>query len=191
MHIATLEITATDLQALLNFYANTLGLEVSLKNNQRFTINAGATRLTFVRPTDDSPHSYHFAFNIPENQLPDARQWLSTRSPLLKDNSGADEFAFESWHAHSIYFKDPAGNILEFIARHDLPNSSHEPFGSRSILSVSEIGLATDDVPALARSLPSGVPVYGEGSDMFTAAGDAHGLFIMVKVGRVWLPDSG
>lgn len=31
----------------------------------------------------------------------------------------------------------------------------------------------------------------GAGSDTFTALGDEHGLFIIVKRGRIWFPDTG
>jgi hypothetical protein len=35
-------------------------------------------------------------------------------------------------------------------------------------------------------------PIYdGAGSDTFTAVGDEHGLFIVVKRGRIWFPDTG
>src|SRR3954447_7910930 len=191
MRILDLELSARDLHSLHDFYGTTLGFEVDAAADHPLTIQAGATRLTFVPAPDGSPHLYHFAFNIPENQLSAAKEWLSTRTPLLTDSNGFDEFNFESWHAHSVYFKDPAGNILEFIARHDLPNATGEPFGPRSILSVSEIGLATNDVPSLVRSLPPGVPVYGEVSETFTAVGDELGLLIIVKTGRVWFPDTG
>ena len=37
-----------------------------------------------------------------------------------------------------------------------------------------------------------GVTVYdGEGGDMFTAVGDELGLFIVVKQGRIWYPETG
>ena len=34
---------------------------------------------------------------------------------------------FIKWHAKSFYFKDPAGNILELIARFDLDDIAGEP----------------------------------------------------------------
>jgi hypothetical protein len=37
-----------------------------------------------------------------------------------------------------------------------------------------------------------GLAVYdGQGSDTFTAVGDDDGLFIVVKRGRIWYPDTG
>lgn len=34
-------------------------------------------------------------------------------------------------------------------------------------------------------------PYGGPGSETFTAVGDEHGLFIVVKRGRIWFPDTG
>ena len=54
--------------------------------------------------------------------------------------------------------------------------------------------IVTDKVPDAVQLLQAGlgVGVYdGQGSDMFTAVGDEHGLFIVVKQGRIWFPDTG
>ena len=111
MRITALELTARNLPSLHEFYGTTLGLAVVASDNQRLTMQAGTTALSFVPAPDDSPHPYHFAFNIPENRLSAAKEWLSTRTPLLKNSSGSDEFDFANWHAHSVYFNDPAGNL--------------------------------------------------------------------------------
>jgi len=194
MSIEDLDLLAVYLPAQRDFYTTVLSLPVVEENDGTLTVRAGSSRLTFKQAPEGWSGVYHFAFNIPENRFQDAKSWLSGRAPLIKDAGGADEFRFESWNAHSIYFYDPAGNILEFIARHNLDNSSNGPFTGQSILSVSEIGLATDNVPDTVRLLREhlGVGIYdGAGSDTFTAAGDEHGLFIVVKRSRVWFPDTG
>lgn len=83
--------------------------------------------------------NYHFAINVPQNQFEDAVTWLSDRVELLSDTeTGDSEIFFEDWNAHAVYCLDPAGNLLELIARHDLSNDSDRPFGSENFLEVSE-----------------------------------------------------
>src|ERR1044071_4210073 len=101
----------------------------------------------------DFDGAYHFAFNIPENQYHTAKNWISSRIPLLKDKTGKEDFASESWNSDSIYFLDASGNILEFIARHNLQNATDGSFDSSQILNVSEIGLPSENVIELASRL--------------------------------------
>jgi catechol-2,3-dioxygenase len=193
MNIDELDLLAAGLPAQREFYTGVLGLP-GAEESGAFSVRAGSSRLTFRQAPDGWTGVYHFAFNIPENRFQEAKSWLSGRAPLITDARGKDEFGFESWNAHSVYFYDPAGNILELIARHNLDNSTSEPFSEQSLLSVSEIGLATDNVPDTVRLLQDelGAGIYdGAGSDMFTAAGDEHGLLIVVKQSRVWFPDTG
>ena len=157
-----------------------------------FTIQAGATRLIFQR-TEQEGIRYHFAFSIPSSKLARAKEWLLTRMPPvpLLSLDGRDEFHGESWNVSNLYFYDGAGNILEFIAHHDLPDNAPDGFDEHSVLSISEIGLAVDDVLAHVAEFKErfGIEPYkGESSDTFTAVGDIYGLFIMVKIGRFWFP---
>jgi catechol-2,3-dioxygenase len=141
----------------------------------------------------DTHQIYHFAFNIPPQQFAEAKAWIAQRVPPLTDHTGADEFYFEAWNAHALYFSDPAGNIVELIARHTLASQSHQPFTEQSLLSVSEIGLVTDNVRDTVHLLRTrlGISSYqGTGNDEFTAVGDEAGLFIVVKRGRIWFPDT-
>src|SRR5438874_12694704 len=85
---------------------------------------------------------YHFAINIPANKIREAKAWLSNKVQLLwMEDYKSDIADFVNWHAKSVYFFDPAGNIVELIARFDLDNTSDEIFSSKQFLSVSEIGL--------------------------------------------------
>jgi catechol-2,3-dioxygenase len=193
MRIEALELVSSDLAGLNEFYTGVLNLQGQLAE-ETLSVQAGSSQLSFKQAPPGWNGFYHFAFNIPENQLQEAKDWVSRRLPLIRDQSGQDEFDFENWNAHAFYFRDPVGNILEFIARHNLPNRSDRPFSERSILSISEIGIASDDVLETVRLLESrvGVEVYdGPPSDTFTAVGDENGLFIVVRRGRVWFPDTG
>jgi len=193
MNITSLELITMDLQKQYDFYSNILGLSVNLLST-KLEVQAGATRLVFTQAESNFDGAYHFAFNIPENQFIASKEWLSHRIPLLHDNSGKEEFASENWNSHSIYFKDAAGNILEFIARHDLKNSHKGKFDSRQILNVSEIGLPSENVIELADQLCTqlGLAVFHqEPNETFTPVGDDNGLFILPIKDRIWMPDSG
>jgi Predicted ring-cleavage extradiol dioxygenase len=190
MHITRLELQIADLKEQALFYGETLGLDTRIIAGTQVIVRAGATELVFTQADENQRGFYHFAFNIPENQFETAKRWLAMRAELLADEDGNTSIDFGNWNSHSLYFKDAAGNILELIARHDLQNAS-EGF---EILSVSEIGLATEDVLALVRSLQENtglLPYKDESSETFTAVGNADGLFIVVKQGRIWYPNTG
>ncbi len=193
MKFSEIQILTHTLEAQRAFYTQTLGLPDATTTPDTFTAQAGATRLTFAQAPANWKGVYHFAFNIPENQLAEAKVWLRQRTPLISSHAGEDEYNFESWNAHAMYFFDPAGNVVELIARHNLPNASPRPFGSHSLLNVSEISVTAAAVPDTARAIQAtlGVEVYDGPSATFAALGDEHGLFIVVKEGREWFPDTG
>jgi catechol-2,3-dioxygenase len=196
MKIKSIKLWALQLDALAAFYRDTLGLIISARQN-RFEAYVGYTRLAFQQAEAAEGGPYHFAINIPENQFDEGKAWLAQRVPLIQDRNGVDTFDFLSWNAHACYCYDPAGNIVELIARHSLDSAadgSLGPFSPRSLLGVSEMGLVTDDVRGSVNQLCQkfGLGVYdGAGSDAFAAVGDEQGLFIVVKRGREWFPDTG
>ncbi|HNH05778.1 MAG TPA: hypothetical protein PLF18_13595 [Anaerolineales bacterium] len=193
MFINRLELPALDLIAQRDYYANVLELPVHLEGDS-LLVKAGKTDLIFTQAPPQWEGAYHFCFNIPENQFPYAKAWLSARIPLVKDDKSNDEFNSQSWNSTSLYFKDAAGNILEFITRHRQQNSVNSPFNSGQILQVSEIGLASQDVISFAKELCAklSVSVYEQDfNDTFTPIGDEDGLFILPVEGRIWYPNTG
>jgi catechol-2,3-dioxygenase len=181
VRFASLRLPTRRPDDLLSFYTNTFGLQ---RNGNG--VRAGETLVEF-EPGDAPPQ--HFAFNVPENQLDEAKAWVEARLPLLAEK-GEDLFHFDAWDAHAIYFRDSGGNVVELIARHTLSNASEAPFGGAALLEVSEIGLPTADVPAAVASLERalGASIYSGDRTMFSAVGDEHGLFIVVPEGRPWFP---
>lgn len=193
MNITYLELATKDLQTQRDFYSNVLGLPVNL-SSEKLEVTVGKTALAFTQASPDFDGAYHFAFNIPENQLHASKAWLARRAPILHDQSGKDEFDFDDWNSHSLYFKDAAGNILEFIARHNLKNAMDGEFSSSQILNVSEIGLPSEDVIVFAKELCTklNLSVFKqEPAETFTPVGDDNGLFILPIKDRIWMPDSG
>ncbi len=193
MNIVWLEIQTNNLQAQANYYANALELSVK-RSATSLEVQAGKTTLVFVEARAGFDGAYHFAFNIPANQLLNAKAWIASRVPLLSDENGRDDFDSDNWNSHSVYFKDAAGNVLEFIARRDLKNPAEGRFNSGHILNVSEIGLPSEDVIGLADELCAklGLSVFHQqANESFTPVGDDNGLFILPVKGRIWYPKSG
>jgi catechol 2,3-dioxygenase-like lactoylglutathione lyase family enzyme len=186
MQIHTLTLHTNKLPEVLNFYQNTLGL--ARTGEAQFL--AGASTLIF----EDNPAIngiYHFAFNIPCNQIREAMHWLESRGiDLIADEKGNTLIDFSSWNAEATYFLDPAGNIVEFIARRDLHNASDTAFGPDAMLSVSEVGIVTRDVLAwnaqAARSYAVLPFEKSRPGPNFSALGTDAGLFIVVPEGRTW-----
>lgn len=185
--------TAVALPQMKQFYHGTLGLPVLAEEERAITLQAGATRLTFVQAAPDvGKPAYHFAFNIPENKIGAARAWQVERTALiqpyehLRDARYPDDVVhFRHWNAHSVFFYDPADNVVEYIARHDLANAARGGFSSQDILYASEMGLVVDDVDQVAQGIREtvGWSPYRGGSDRFRAMGDAAGLLLVMKRG--------
>jgi len=185
------------LDAMRAFYGKTLDLGILEDKADRLTVEAGETRITFVASTErveGRAPFYHFAFNIPENKILKALEWQKARTPMLPipERNRAQGYPpevvdYRHWNAHSIFFLDPAGNVVEYIARHDLESSDTTPFGWTDILYASELALVVDDVAATASRLTeiAGVQQYRGGSDQFMAMGDEYGLLLVMKRGRV------
>ena len=193
MNIRKLELLTVDLQAQKDFYTGILELPAELSSSS-LTVQAGETEILFTQAASDFKGAYHFAFNIPENQYQNAKDWITGRLSLLRDTTGKEDFHSRTWDSDSVYFLDPAGNVLEFIARHTQQNAVVGDFDSRRVLNVSEIGLPSEDVIGLADELTSrlGLSVYKQVPDEhFTPVGDENGLLILPIRDRIWMPDSG
>lgn len=184
--IREVEMQTHFLKEMKDFYENTLALTVVQKPPASFSVQAGASTLTFTESNPGSQTKYHFAFNIPENHINEALRWITPKVSVIP-NEGQEVVHFESWNADSVYFYDPAGNLVELIARHNLNNSANEAFSPASLLCVSEIGLPVPDAEeALLKLSRVGINPWQDYSSQFAAAGDEQGLIIAVKQGRVW-----
>lgn len=193
MKITRLELLTKDLRAQRDFYADVLDLPVNL-TSASLEVEVGDADLVFKQAWSDFEGAYHFAFNIPENQLQASKEWITQRLTLLHDENGKEDFHSQTWNSDSVYFKDAAGNVLEFIARHNLRNAVEGDFDSRQILDICEIGLASEDVVGFANQLCSQLgisPFMQEPNENFTPVGDDHGLLILPNRGRIWIPNSG
>lgn len=100
-----------------------------------------------------------------------------------------EDYFSESWNSHSIYFYDPAGNIVELIARHNLINKLDNEFSYGDLLNISEIGMPAEDVTSLSGYLLEQYKeqIYISGNSKFTPIGDEEGLIILSSLDRNWL----
>lgn len=176
------------------------------------TITVGATRLKFeeVAPGSQDCGHYHYAFNIPEHRYEEAKSWLEKRVPLMPMETrspgavaemGSTTVFFDLWDAHACYFRDPDGNITEFIARHALKENTVDaasaalPFSTLHLQCVSEVTVASTDVLStvaelgqLSQDLQPFLPDKVAPNPFFCALGDDEGLVIVMKLGRTMLP---
>lgn len=192
MRITHLTIAAADLPAQRRFYAEVLGLAVRPAGDG-LLVQAGSSQLAMrPAPAGERP-CYHIAFAVPLARLIAAHDQIAAHTPLVADSAGATMIDHAGWGARACYFFDPAGNILECIARVDEPADPAAP-PAPAIRSIAEVGIVTGNVPETAAALCArlGIGVYaGSASPEFTAIGDRHGLLIIVRQGRIWYPDTG
>jgi catechol-2,3-dioxygenase len=138
-----LNFSLKTLQKLQNSI-ETLGFEVVTKSQQEVTFKVGTSLLRFTENLALET-KYHFAFNIPSNQVESALEWLNKKVDIILDADKQSITQFEDWNAQAIYFYDNNGNILEFIARRDLKDNSSEDFSRNLIRCISEIGLVSNE----------------------------------------------
>jgi len=191
MKILEIEIQTDNIKETETFYSEILGLKLVNKHQNSISFKAGQSKLTFIKSDNINP-KYHFAFNIPNNKLEEAILWAKSRLSLIENDENGIIANFESWNANAIYFYDNNNNIVEFIARFDLDNSTEKPFDISVIESISEIGIVTDKPLNLAETLIESYNlVYFNKSiksEKFAALGNDNGLFIIVETNRKWYP---
>ncbi len=188
MHIKELTIYSKELEKQVAFYTSTLQLNCIDQSETQASIQIGDSILTIVARENATP--YHFAINIPSNKEQQALDWLKQRVEILKDDDiEIHDFAF--WNAKAMYFYDEDRNIVEFIARKNLNNTSDHPFDASQLLNISEIGLPTLNIEAKYQQLNalSSITRFSGDFDRFLAMGDDHGLFICVNKNiKDWFP---
>lgn len=187
-------INQNELKSQQIFYSTTLNLPLIKESPTSFSIQAGKTQINFIADNIIQEPYYHLAFNIPENKIKQAKKWSQGRFALLTTEDGEDIIHFKKWNAHSIYFMDPGGNVLEFIAHHKLSNKTKGDFTSNDILYLIEVGLVSQNVKSLASEIKNktGLKDYIkadeiQNSSKFRAVGDTAGMLILSKTERAWL----
>ena len=188
MEVEKLILQSNNFLEQFHFYVETLELELLEKNKNFFSVKAGKSRLVFQKSATRC--YYHFAFNVPPFQITEALDWTQKRIEIL-EYEGAPVIDFPTWNAKAFYFFDADKNIVELIDRRNLNIKTELPFSTKNLLEISEIGLPVNDIQQTFDSLNKQISIDKYSGDLktFCAAGDEHGLFIIVnKNEKNWLP---
>ncbi len=195
MQIKEIKLLTNHLLSLRIFYKDLLELETLEINSGSISVIIGSSVLIFEKTKSRENPFYHFAFDIPSNKIDEALAWLQNKVEILWIDDYKSYIAdFSGWHAKSVYFIDPAGNIVEFIARFDLHDLTDEPFSSKQLRNISEIGIvypATKYNDCVNSMLEKYHLTYFDKQPpmlQFRAIGDDEGLFIIVPEYRNWYP---
>lgn len=176
------EVTLAAPFDLRPFYGDTLELPLDGQ-----AIVVGETDLRFEH--GEGEPFYHFALLVPGDRFDAALAWARERVELL-----GDVFDFEDWDARAVYFHDPAGNIVELIAHHELErNGRSGGFAAEELVGFSELGLVGDKRKLLAGAVPMelGLEVWDgniDERDGLAFVGEKGRTLILAPEGRGWLP---
>jgi len=162
------------------FYERALGLP-----RDGDAIRIGETVLRF-EPGDGEPF-YHFALLVPGDRFDPALAWARERVEIL-----GDVFDAEAWDARAVYFHDPAGNIVELIAHHELEqNGRVGDFGGDELVGFSELGIVGDPPKLLRRLEAVGLRMWDGTIDepgRLAFVGEQGRTLILAPTGRGWMP---
>jgi len=124
--IVETSIYSSELEKMKKFYVDKLGLEfvseqrgrhVFLKTDKNMLLIFNQTVTTIEKETNHGaptpPSMVHIAFEIEPKEYENAMKLLSENNIQVEK-----EIAWENdIKSRSIYFRDPAGNLVEFITR--------------------------------------------------------------------------
>lgn len=188
MKISELTLYTINLEEQKQFYTQVLELPLLSFDKESFTVKIGISLLTFEKVKTANPA--HFAINISSDKIQEALHWIQKRTEILPCE-GEDIADFSNWNAEALYFHDADKNIVEFIARKDIDSVNTDPFSILDLISISEIGIVSEDNKAIYEQLQMihPIPIYDGNLERFCALGNAEGLFILVnKTKKKWFP---
>jgi lactoylglutathione lyase len=128
-------IKTRNLEKSIPFYEHILGLTLGHVEQRRriafFWIGApGQAMLGVWEVPEESWTKQHFAFTVALERMNTIREWLTEHGLEYRNFSDSNTGSLEvlAWMpAISVYFSDPDGNSLEFIAM--LPDASRPDLG--------------------------------------------------------------
>ena len=192
MKFKEVNLYTNQLKELKSFYSQKLGFEIINQTDISFTLRIGWSKLTFNQSNKE--HKYHFCFLIPCNQLTPCLDYFKDKIKILNIEGSRQTYNFSTWNADSFYFEDSAGNLGEFIVRHDLENQNNSEFDLKQVLGVNEIGLPTNDIKATNNLLEKELKTkFWKGDfNRFGTNGNQEGLFLLPNnmVKGNWFPTS-
>jgi catechol-2,3-dioxygenase len=118
-------IYSSDLESMKKFYVGILGLSVIQEEEDKLIfLKAGKSMLLIFDPLRTSkdndklpthgamtpPSSIHFAMEIKEEEYQPCREFLARNGIAIEK-----EVRWDTTNTKSLYFRDPAGNLVELI----------------------------------------------------------------------------
>jgi catechol 2,3-dioxygenase-like lactoylglutathione lyase family enzyme len=189
MKVKHLKLYCANLDELRFFYTRKFRFPVIEDTPDSITLKVGDSKLTFEENRLHKSY-YHFAINIPFGGVEKALRWAHKKVDILQvDDESIQEF--RAWNARAFYFLDPAGNVVEFIGRKRFNDTSPASFSEANLLNISEVGIPVFEVSSAFKILKkaTGIKKFDCVSNMFCAAGDHEGLFILVdSAEKSWFP---
>ena len=189
MRITEILLKSANLDKMSSFYAD-LGLQIDKSVSDQISFQVGWTKIRFKLSDNHVP--YHYCFLIPSNKLEQALIWMQNFTSIITNEENSEITYFENWNAHSIYFWDPDGNIVELITRHDLDYTSHDTFNASEILGLNEIGLPTYNITGTQEFLSKsmGTTSWLGNDKVFGTHGDLEGLLLLPnpEFKKTWYP---
>ena len=145
MKIQQVELFIANFEHTLSFYRDQMEWNLLDVADGKATFQIGESLLV-LHQDEESKHYYHFALNIPPNLFQSAKRWVQERVALSTED-GEDEADFTESKAKAFYFEDPAGNIIEYIARATTPTADNtQEFSPKHLVGISEIGVSASDM---------------------------------------------
>lgn len=195
MKIEKVQLQISNFDKTVRFYLDKLQFKLKSASENSAIFQIGDSELELIKDQEDNSYYYHFAFNIHANLFQEAKKWLSERVELLSED-GEDEIDFtERTQANACYFEDPAGNIVEYIARRvTSPTANEQEFTPNNVLSISEISLTTNRIKDMAERLKEmNIPLRDHEELSvdkylnFMGEYDDGAFILLGPVGRRWL----
>lgn len=110
--------SSNDIPKAMDFYSQTLGLELS-EENGLLTLKLGGGHSALIYPKDDHQPATYTTLNFPVDDIDKAVDELTERGVVFEKyggDFGQDERGVMRGEGPPIaWFKDPAGNILSVI----------------------------------------------------------------------------
>ena len=110
--------SSNDIPKAMDFYSQTLGLELS-EENGLLTLKLGGGHSALIYPKDDHQPATYTTLNFPVDDIDKAMDELTERGVVFEKyggDFGQDERGVMRGEGPPIaWFKDPAGNILSVI----------------------------------------------------------------------------
>lgn len=188
MKIKELILFTNNLDRQIDFYTTILEFPIVNSTPESCSFKMGDSILTLKYKGKIVP--CHYAINIPSFKEVEALYWLKERVDILSFDE-KEIIDFSNWNAKAIYFYDLDKNIVEFIARKNLDYKSDLKFSTKSVLSISEIGLVSNQIRKTFQKLNeiASIEVYSGDFDRFCAVGNDNGMFILVNNKlKKWFP---